>query len=113
MLLQHAQPPYPHSPTPTTTTFPTPPSSAIPTLTFMEPLECGEASTSSQRRNGAAGGGGGVAQSVVGGEVGGGGADKGLMEEGEGRGARVGAPLKVARYGMEGKVSSHISPLLL
>lgn len=59
------------------------------------------------------GGDGGGGQSVVGGEVGGGGADKGLMEEGEGRGARVGAPLKVARYGMEGKVSSHISPLLL
>lgn len=77
----------------------------------MEPPECGEASTLSQRRNGAAGGGG--AQSVVGEEVGGGGADKDLMEEGEGRVARVGAPLKVARYGMEGKVSSHISPLLL
>lgn len=58
-------------------------------------------------------GGWGGGQSVVGGEVGGGGADKGLMEEGEGRGARVGAPLKVTRYGMEGKVSSHISPLLL
>lgn len=80
----------------------------------MEPPECGEASTLSQRRNGATGGGGGGgALSVVGEEVGGGGADKGLMEEGEGRGARVGAPLKVAWYGLEGKVSSHISPLLL
>lgn len=53
---------------------------------------------------------------VVGEEVGGGDADRGLMEEGEGREgryARVGAPLKVARYGMEGKVRSRISPLLL
>lgn len=55
-----------YTPTLTTTTFnnhplpplPTPPSSTIPTLTFMEPPECSEASTPSQRRNGAAGGGG-------------------------------------------------------
>lgn len=79
----------------------------IPTLTFMEPLEGGEASTSSQRRN--AGRGGWKWEEVE--------WKGGLIRAVGGRGGvrrwGCGVVVKVARYGIEGKVSRHISQLLL